>query len=684
MFGRTKMYKKGLADAMAADQSFMEKQQAAIEHMRQEVRQGKDAVQAMRDMLQDDIGNICDYLSAKEKAELYKLASPFDIKELGESEKLFLAAVLCQLAQEQDGVLTQSQHMYISSVLLYLGVGNPQMGADLHAVENIDSVGTQKAFMQVALEFFYLQDSDELTEQQEEFLSFFSLNRGQAEAIERNVAQLYHILGPEGLAVRYGMPPAEKEEKSEEKPAAPAAEDWCLPDPARLEELTLSRNLEIAEGEQKVYRDVSIFFQARIECKGSLAFENCVLRCDGTDGEIVVSGSGALRMECCRVQGQREQAEDEERYFITAEESRTPISVERCGFSGSGFFLNTKRDVVLKDSSFTDVGAGFIDASQSFYSGDGARVIASGCRFTFPNWSHTKKDRRDEVIECQNAEFARCEVVGDVQIGSAEEAEQRWDEAREQLVFLSAMGGWITQCSFRGVGNVCRIGRFGAPTDRMVIARTVFEHCVNGVEGPVDMSDCRIERATSACVRLGSGSRLTNCQFNDCYRELVGTDYDAAIKISRCEFNSWEGKETGWHTNGTFASIIAAAMLRFSFSEGSDEESEVSDCVFNGIQAYDNFIVIGSALKKVKSWVVRVRDCRFINCRTDRESRQLIKKWDTYTVVRWERKQMVVWETDNTGLDDVNTGSGHNDNVQRMMTTAAGEPIGVELALPQN
>ena len=211
MFGRKKMYKKGLADAMAANKGFMEKQQAAIEHMRQEVREGiKDSAQALRDMLQNEVGNIYAYLNAQEKAALYKLASPFDIKDLGTEEKRLLVAVLYQLADDEGDALTDAQRVYIRSVQQYLEIRNPQTSAELQAVENIDSLETQKGFMQVVLEFFYLQDAGELSDQQEEFLSFFSLNRRQAEAIEMIVAQVYNTIGPEGLAVHYGQAPVER------------------------------------------------------------------------------------------------------------------------------------------------------------------------------------------------------------------------------------------------------------------------------------------------------------------------------------------------------------------------------------------------------------------------------------------------------------------------------------------
>ena len=55
MFGRKKMYKKGLADAMQAYEAFGKKQEDALAYMREEVRSGnkelKEALAGLGDEL---------------------------------------------------------------------------------------------------------------------------------------------------------------------------------------------------------------------------------------------------------------------------------------------------------------------------------------------------------------------------------------------------------------------------------------------------------------------------------------------------------------------------------------------------------------------------------------------------------------------------------------------------------
>lgn len=206
MFGRKKMYKRGMEDAMRAYEAFGKKQEEALEKIREEIRCGNKQLEDMISALGEDLVGIYDFLSSKEKAALYQLCTPKDIKDLGEEEKRVLVAVLYQLAAE-EGILavTENQKKYIRSVQKYLEITNPQTSIDLNVVGDIDSVDDQKAILQTVLEFYYLQDATEISDSQEEFLDNFCLNKKQAQQIEMYVAKLYNTVGPEGLCEKYGF-----------------------------------------------------------------------------------------------------------------------------------------------------------------------------------------------------------------------------------------------------------------------------------------------------------------------------------------------------------------------------------------------------------------------------------------------------------------------------------------------
>lgn len=212
MFGNRKMYKKGMEDALSANEGFSQKQQEALQELRRQVKAGQITMEEGLAKLGDDIHGLYDFLDAKEKAALYHLSTPLDIRKMEENERQLLVAVLCQLANDEGSDITELQQTYLSGVQRYVGITAPQATLDdISVVGEIDSGAAQRAIMQTVLEFLYLQDTDELSDSQEELLSCFSVNQKQGIVIENNVSLLYNAMGARGLAEKYGVVPQANE-----------------------------------------------------------------------------------------------------------------------------------------------------------------------------------------------------------------------------------------------------------------------------------------------------------------------------------------------------------------------------------------------------------------------------------------------------------------------------------------
>lgn len=196
-----KDYKKGMADAMTAYEAFGEKQEEAIRYVGAEIERTAGKV----DRLGGKIGEIADYITDQEKAALYKLNTPVDIADLDDAEKRILLAVLYQLSADEDEV-TEEQQNYIRAVQQYLKIYNPQTEIDLSAVENIEDISAQKAVLQSVLEFFRLgTHPEELTEEQEDFLDFFQVNRRTRREIDGFISAIVEAVGIKGLSEKYGF-----------------------------------------------------------------------------------------------------------------------------------------------------------------------------------------------------------------------------------------------------------------------------------------------------------------------------------------------------------------------------------------------------------------------------------------------------------------------------------------------
>lgn len=223
MFNRK--YKKGMADAAKAYEAFGKKQEEALQHILEEVRQGKKDMETALKELNGNIDDLYNHLKSKEKAQLYTVYTPFDIKNLGEQEKLFLVGALYRLTM--DKAPNENQQNYLRAIQKYLEIKDPPFGTDPMAIENIEDIPTQKAILQAVLEFLSLQDGDSYdeTELQQNFLDAFSVNTRGRQEIMDHIELLYTATGAKGLAEKYGYVPEEEpgdEDEVDEKPDARA------------------------------------------------------------------------------------------------------------------------------------------------------------------------------------------------------------------------------------------------------------------------------------------------------------------------------------------------------------------------------------------------------------------------------------------------------------------------------
>lgn len=371
MFGNRKMYKRGLEDAMHACEGFSEKQKEALEQLRRDVESGNKKIEDALTDLGDNLNGIHQYLDSREKAALYHLETPIDINALEESEQQLLITMLYQLANDEGTRFNENQRAFIRSVQRYLKITNPQMNVDLSVVGDIDSLDVQKAFLRVSLEFFYLQEEEEIMEEQEEFLSNFSVNKKQATAIENSVSRLYNAVGAEGITEKYGYVPYESEQKNtfveteiqtfvSDDENIDYGEDFNL---GNLEALMLYGTLYVKKGEKSIYRNKNIHFLANILCEGELIFESCVIHYgeNNSTGGIEIAERASLTMRQCTIEahsytqkvfiegnGVREEIEEEVELTENCNTSDLiNIQFSQCKFLNCVDFLETDKSVLL-------------------------------------------------------------------------------------------------------------------------------------------------------------------------------------------------------------------------------------------------------------------------------------------------------------------------------------------------
>lgn len=288
----TRDYKRGASDAMSAYEGHERKQETAARFVQGQIRDVGEKVDRVSDM----IGDVVDYISDQEKANLYKLNTPVDIADLEETEQRVLLAVLYQLSADGvDG--TEAQQGYIRAVQQYLGITNPQTSISLDAVENIEDIAAQKAIFQVVMEFFYLGSHPKTyTEDQMDFLDYFSVNKKSRREIVSNIEAIIKVTGLQGLMEKYGFAPEEAQEDN-------SAGTVPTRNTESREKITINEPLIVQQGEQKVFKNKIIHLcKGNVNAQGELFFKNCVIELDSEeeygDG-FHKSDSGEMHFQNC-------------------------------------------------------------------------------------------------------------------------------------------------------------------------------------------------------------------------------------------------------------------------------------------------------------------------------------------------------------------------------------------------
>lgn len=152
-------------------------------------------VQAHGQMVNTMLAN----LSKQERIDLYQINTEYDVSTLDETERQHLIGLLYTFSGKFD--VNDLQQKYLRHLQAYLEVTEPQIGVQLSSIENIDSLNVQKIYLQVMMEYDYLNDADHY---EEEALSDFNINRRNRDKIKQTIKNITAIVGPEGLIEKYG------------------------------------------------------------------------------------------------------------------------------------------------------------------------------------------------------------------------------------------------------------------------------------------------------------------------------------------------------------------------------------------------------------------------------------------------------------------------------------------------
>lgn len=447
------------------------------------------------------------------------------------------------------------------------------------------------------------------------------------------------------------LPEWDKHEDTQEEAAS---------DRSKFEEVTINNITHISKGETITYKEKIIHFQAMINCEGTLEFDSCVLHYSETDtaDEIKLTNDASLTMRQCVVinHGYDKAA------FIDAERTEKPLNFYQCEFVDCCWFISARA------SSIHMEGCKIINFGENFISSSWGDISLVDCKFlSLQRPAFFPENDEEDIIYGDTITVSNCIVRGTTEINSAEEGEEL-SQNHNARYFIHARKSLISESSFLGMQNIVR-------TDSCEISRSTFEHCFHMIQGwgAISIGDCRFDHCSKIGVNLEKGSRIMNCQFNQCYGALFDTSYEGGVDFRFCEFNNWSAVQE----QKQIAAFWSGAMIEFRRSRKNGAVNTVENCVFRGIRAYQFFLLKGRISGKINGNVLMVSNCSFQDCTTSRSSGKLIREHDTYYgAFNSQHELKIASISECRGLDQVNQSSDQVANIAPKTKTSDGAAIG--------
>ena len=197
-----KTFEAGMAAGARPFEEKFQKQAEAVIDIGDRINQSLDRLECIMDVVLDD-------LSAQERKRIYDLNTMVDIAQLDTTEKEYLCSLLYAVAN-LNTQLTIEQKNYLRAVKSYLKVITVQPDINLSSIENVENITTQKAILQLIMEFLFLEYQDHsYMEDYADIFENFSVNRKSILEIQQGIDAMYKAVGLKGISEHYGTAKSE-------------------------------------------------------------------------------------------------------------------------------------------------------------------------------------------------------------------------------------------------------------------------------------------------------------------------------------------------------------------------------------------------------------------------------------------------------------------------------------------
>lgn len=634
------------------------------------------------DVIHSKVDIILDDLSMQEKKRVYDLNSNYDVSSLDEDEKEYALALLYTISQLIEEP-SEMQKQYVLRVQRYLEVRRPQLNINLSSIENIENISTQKILYQFLLEYLFLFNETleevENSEEVKEIFGYFSVNNNTQKSIKTSVETIYKATGAYGLIEKYGYEVYEEvyEEVTEDLQVDDLISDSSeasLNDSSKpilgpiggdqLEEIYINLTLRINSGENRIFENSIVHINSLIDCRGELLFDNCTIYYNESSSlsEIRLGNDSLLKFSQSKIIC----AKKSEKFLIDGDSAQN-IEFQNCDFYSCTHLINCKNNsnLLINNCEINDPGENFLDCG----SNNKVTVLISNSYINFME----KPEKRDRAIfgnfELGPSRHPSKIIIQECRVKS--DTLFTGDSSYSSSIF--EMEGAIYQnCDFLNISNCIR-------GDNKIIKCT-FTNCKSVIHysRPIfkvaEVTDCLFDSCEDVLDLLES-TKVSSCQFINCKKRLIRA---RNVDIRFCEFYNIVGKKVDMTNDNGFQD----ACIEFTVNKDHNA-SVMHRCVFNGVDLDSIYLIEGQIIGKVFFEVaVKIEECSFYNCHTEREDKKIIKDREFYYGLFNRRVDATTASiTDCTGLDEINKGTKDVENYIIKKENSLGEIIGSSMPI---
>ena len=384
-------------------------------------------------------------------------------------------------------------------------------------------------------------------------------------------------------------------------------------------EETISTILQIAAGEEKVFRNKILHFNAFVNCSGNLTFDNCVIYYNekSSSDEITINRNSNLTIKNTTVICKG----FDKSHFIKCE-GENQIVIESSIFEDCSYFLycGDDNEFVVNNCYFKNCYSELFHVYGKDAKISNNLIINSDINGAIYSEEYLSYWTHDSMFEMHS--YSECKTIFEnnyVNFSGIKEKKRKKDgvlfiseeSIGSRISLLDSKNAVISNCTFVGMQN--KINAKSISNCRFVDCEDVLENSFYDETNYV--THCFFDNCTKI-ARMTHSIALKDCCFENCSDLMFESDWRGGIRISLCHF----------------VNIIAKDIF-FECNFLNDKESKpnyIEKCIFDGIDLYDKFFIAPSGFAKSNRTTLYIEDCDFRHVKLNKNSVKLISKTYNY------------------------------------------------------